>query len=158
VVLQRAERKYNRSVDAGRRLSLRPDVYNDDLPYFVHSEQDKKKKLLLIPYTPDVNDFHYFSNRFANAEVFYTYLKDSFDVMYEESLTNPKMMNVRIHVRISGRAGRSIALQRFLKYVETKEEVWLARRIDICTLVDRPLLSLGDDELLIVRSQKPFEF
>jgi len=107
------------------------DVYNDDLPYFVHSEQDEKKKLLLIPYTPDVNDFHYFSNRFANAEEFFTYLKDSFDVLYEESATNPKMMNVGIHVRISGRAGRSIALERFLKYVETKKDVWLTRRVDI---------------------------
>ena len=104
------------------------DVYNDDLPYFVERE---KKKLLLIPYTPDINDFHYFSNRFSNSDDFFTYLKDSFDVLYEEGRKNPKMMNVGIHARISGRPGRTRALERFLRYVRTKKGVWIARRIDI---------------------------
>jgi len=104
------------------------DVYNDDLPYFVERGE---KRLLLIPYTPDANDFHYFSNRFSISDDFYAYLKDSFDVMYEEGRKNPKMMNVGIHVRISGRPGRTHALERFLRYVRTKKGVWIARRIDI---------------------------
>ena len=104
------------------------DVYNDDLPYFVERGE---KKLLLIPYTPDANDFHYFSNRFSISDDFYSYLKDSFDVMYEEGRKNPKMMNVGIHTRISGRPGRTRALERFLRYVRTKKGVWIARRIDI---------------------------
>ena len=104
------------------------DVYNDDLPYYVNV---KGKNFLLIPYTPDVNDFHYFSNRFSNSEEFYQYLRDSFDVMYEEGLQNPKLMNVGLHVRISGRPGRTAAVDRFLKYVSVKRKVWIARRIDI---------------------------
>ena len=104
------------------------DVYNDDLPYYVNA---KGRNFLLIPYTPDVNDFHYFSNRFSNSEEFYQYLKDSFDVMYEEGQHNPKMMNVGVHVRISGRAGRTAALQKFFKYVKAKRKVWVARRVDI---------------------------
>jgi len=104
------------------------DVYNDDLPYYVNV---KGKNFLLIPYTPDVNDFHYFSNRFSNSEEFYQYLKDSFDVMYEEGLQNPKLMNVGLHVRISGRAGRTAAVDRFLRYVRSKPKVWVARRIDV---------------------------
>jgi peptidoglycan/xylan/chitin deacetylase (PgdA/CDA1 family) len=104
------------------------DVYNDDLPYYVNV---KGKRFLLIPYTPDANDFHYFSNRFSNADEFYHYLKDSFDVMYEEGSQNPKMMNVGIHARISGRPGRTAALQRFFKYVNAKPKVWIARRVDI---------------------------
>jgi peptidoglycan/xylan/chitin deacetylase (PgdA/CDA1 family) len=104
------------------------DVYNDDLPYYV---KVKDRNFLLIPYTPDVNDFHYFSNRFGNSEEFYEYLKDSFDVMYKEGLQNPKIMNVGIHVRISGRPGRTVALERFFKYVKAKRRVWVARRIDI---------------------------
>jgi peptidoglycan/xylan/chitin deacetylase (PgdA/CDA1 family) len=107
------------------------DVYNDDLPYYTKCCGSRGKRMLLIPYTPDVNDFHYFSNRFANSDEFYEYLRDSFDVMYEEGAKNPKMMNVGIHVRISGRAGRTRALQRFLEYVSTKNDVWVARRIDI---------------------------
>jgi len=104
------------------------DVYNDDLPYYVNVAG---KAFLLIPYTPDVNDFHYFSNRFSNSEEFYQYLKDSFDVMYAEGAQNPKLMNVGLHVRISGRAGRTAAVDRFLRYVGTKRKVWVARRIDI---------------------------
>jgi peptidoglycan/xylan/chitin deacetylase (PgdA/CDA1 family) len=104
------------------------DVYNDDLPYYVNV---KGKNFLLIPYTPDVNDFHYFSNRFSNSEEFYQYLKDSFDVMYEEGSQNPKLMNVGLHVRISGRAGRTAAVDRFLRYVRSKPKVWVARRIDV---------------------------
>jgi len=104
------------------------DVYNDDLPYYVNV---KGKNFLLIPYTPDANDFHYFSNRFSNSEEFYQYLKDSFDTLYAESREDPKMMNVGLHVRISGRPGRTVAVDRFLKYVRSKPKVWICRRIDI---------------------------
>lgn len=107
------------------------DAYNDDLPYYAKCPGRKQKSMLIIPYTPDVNDFHYFSNRFANAGEFYEYLRDSFDVMYDEGIENPKLMNVGVHVRISGRAGRTKALQRFLEYVAKKEDVWVGRRVDI---------------------------
>ena len=104
------------------------DIYNDDLPYYVKA---KGKNFLLIPYTPDANDFHYFSNRFSNSEEFYQYLKDSFDVMYDEGKKNPTLMNVGIHVRISGRPGRTAAVDKFLRYVRSKPKVWVARRVDI---------------------------
>ena len=104
------------------------DVYNDDLPYYVDVAN---KNFLLIPYTPDANDFHYFSNRFSNSEEFYQYLKDSFDVMYAEGARNPKLMNLGLHVRISGRAGRAAAVDRFLRYARGKQKVWVARRVDV---------------------------
>ena len=104
------------------------DIYNDDLPYSVNV---KGRNFLLIPYTPDANDFHYFSNRFGNSEEFYQYLKDSFDTLYAEGRENPKMMNVGLHVRISGRPGRTVAVDKFLKYLKGKPKVWVARRIDI---------------------------
>jgi peptidoglycan/xylan/chitin deacetylase (PgdA/CDA1 family) len=104
------------------------DIYNDDYPYYVNV---KGRNFLLIPYTPDANDFHYFSNRFSNSEEFYQYLKDSFDTLYAEGRENPKMMNVGLHVRISGRPGRTVAVDKFLKYARSKPKVWIARRIDI---------------------------
>jgi allantoinase len=107
------------------------DAYNDDLPYYVGCPRNAGRKLLIVPYTPDANDFHFFSNRFSNSTDFYEYLKDSFDVLYEEGTSNPKLMNVGIHVRISGRPGRVGALRRFLGYVSRKERVWVARRVDI---------------------------
>jgi len=68
---------------------------------------------------------------FANAEQFYQYLKDSFDYLHEESKVNGKLMLIGIHVRISGRPGRIVALDRFFNYARKFEDVWLARRMDI---------------------------
>ena len=45
------------------------------------------------------------------------YLKDSFDVLYAEGETAPKMMSVGLHCRLVGRPGRAAALARFLDYV-----------------------------------------
>lgn len=104
------------------------DVYNDDLPYF---EKRGNKNLLLIPYASDTNDFHFFSNRFTTANDFFTYLKDSFDVLYEEGNISPKMMSVGVHTRISGKPGRIRGLERFLDYAMRKRGVWVARRVDI---------------------------
>jgi peptidoglycan/xylan/chitin deacetylase (PgdA/CDA1 family) len=106
------------------------DYYNDDLPYYINVP-GTRKKMLIVPYTPDVNDFHYFSNRFITSNDFFEYLKDSFDTLYEEGGKSPKMMNVGVHVRISGRPGRTKALERFFDYVHGKEDVWVARRADI---------------------------
>ena len=104
------------------------DVYNDDLPYYV---KVKGKDFLLIPYTPDINDFYFFTNRYPNSDALFQYLKDSFDTLYEEGLENPKMMNLGIHVRASGRPGRIVATDRFLRYIKGFPDVWFARREEI---------------------------
>ena len=117
------------------------DVYNDDLPYYI---KVKDRNFLLIPYTPDANDFHYFSNRFSNSDEFYQYLKDSFDFMYDEGRKNPKMMNVGLHVRISGRAGRTVAVEKFLRYLKTKPKVWIAAEL---TLQNGGLTTIHPNEL-----------
>ena len=48
---------------------------------------------------------------------FFSYLKDSFDTLYEEGNRNPKMMSVGLHCRLIGRPGRIQSLKRFLDYV-----------------------------------------
>ena len=65
------------------------------------------------------------------AEDFFTYLKDSFDVLYREGTTHPKMMSVGLHMRLAGRPGRAAALARFLDYVAQHDKVWICRRVDI---------------------------
>ncbi|MEM0152243.1 MAG: allantoinase, partial [Thermoplasmata archaeon] len=103
------------------------DAYNDDLPYFY-----QKTGMLIIPYTPDVNDFHFLSpmHRFANSDDFFNYMKDTFNVLYKESKISPKLMNVGLHVRISGRPGRFVAIEKFIKYVK-KYDIWIATREEI---------------------------
>ena len=105
------------------------DSYSDDLPYW---EIRKKKKQLIIPYTLDNNDMRFVANQgFNTGDHFFTYLKDSFDALYEEGKTNPKMMSVGLHCRLVGRPGRIQSLKKFLEYVLSHEDVWICKRIDI---------------------------
>jgi peptidoglycan/xylan/chitin deacetylase (PgdA/CDA1 family) len=72
---------------------------------------------------------------FNTGDHFYTYLKDAFDVLYEEGAPDgedrPKMLSIGMHCRILGRPGRFKALQRFLDHVQQFDRVWVCRRIDI---------------------------
>ena len=105
------------------------DSYSDDLPYW---EYKKNKKQLIIPYTLDNNDMRFATNQgFNSGDQFYTYLKDSFDSLYEEGKTNPKMMSVGLHCRLIGRPGRIQSLKKFLDYVLKFNDVWICKRIDI---------------------------
>ena len=105
------------------------DSYSDDLPYW---ERVGDKKQLIIPYTLDNNDMRFATNQgFNSGEQFFTYLKDSFDSLYEEGKSSPKMMSVGLHCRLVGRPGRIQSLKRFLDYVLKHKDVWICRRIDI---------------------------
>jgi len=105
------------------------DSYNDDLPYW---EYKKNKKQLIIPYTLDNNDMRFATNQgFNSGDQFYTYLKDSFDALYEEGKTNPKMMSVGLHCRLIGRPGRIQSLKKFLDYALKFNDIWICKRIDI---------------------------
>jgi allantoinase len=62
---------------------------------------------------------------------FFEYLKDAFDVLYEEGNDSPKMMSIGLHCRIIGRPARIRALERFLDYIASKEKIWICTRLDI---------------------------
>jgi len=105
------------------------DSYSDDLPYW---EYRGKKKQLIIPYTLDNNDMRFATNQgFNTGDHFYNYLKDSFDALYEEGKTTPKMMSVGLHCRLIGRPGRIQSLKKFLDYVLKFEDIWICKRVDI---------------------------
>jgi putative urate catabolism protein len=105
------------------------DDYNDDLPFWNH---DFGRPHLVVPYTLDVNDMRFATSQgFNSGEQFYQYLKDSFDVLYAEGNTTPRMMSVGLHCRLAGRPGRFAALERFIRYARAFEDVWFCRRIDI---------------------------
>ena len=105
------------------------DSYSDDLPFW---ESRNKKKQLIIPYTLDNNDMRFATNQgFNTGDHFYSYLKDSFDALYEEGRTNPKMMSVGLHCRIIGKPGRIQSLKKFLDYIQKHEDIWVCKRVDI---------------------------
>ena len=105
------------------------DSYADDLPYWV---EVAGKSHLVVPYTLDANDMRFASVQgFNTGEQFFTYLRDTFDALYAEGASAPKMMSVGLHCRLIGRPGRIAALQRFLDHVARHERVWICRRVDI---------------------------
>ncbi len=105
------------------------DAYNDDLPYW---DTGHGKPHLVIPYTLDANDMRFATAQgFNSGDQFYHYLKDSFDVLYAEGQRTPRMMSVGLHCRLAGRPGRFAALERFIRYARSYDDVWWCRRIDI---------------------------
>ena len=104
------------------------DSYADDLPYW-HYAFDKPQ--LMVPYTLDANDMRFATPQgFNSGKQFYRYLKDSFKMLHEEG---GRMMSVGLHCRLAGRPGRAAAVAKFLDYVASQDDVWIATRRDIAT-------------------------
>jgi allantoinase len=117
------------------------DYYGDDLPFWLQVKRSDGGTAphLVVPYTLDNNDMRFaLPQGYSHGNQFFEYLRDSFDVLYEEGARDPAegrggpaMMSIGMHCRLLGRPGRMRALQRFLDHVQAHERVWVARRIDI---------------------------
>lgn len=127
--LGRCSPNTHRLVSENGSFVYNSDTYADELPYWDTFHTNRQ---LMIPYTADVNDMRFATLQgFNSGDQFFSYLKDSFDVLYEEGETAPRMMSVGLHCRLAGRPGRAAALARFLDYVRQHDRVWLCRRIEI---------------------------
>ena len=105
------------------------DSYADDLPYWVAGPSGPH---LIIPYTLDANDMRFINPQgFPSSDDFFAYLRDTFDVLYAEGDSKPKMMSVGLHCRLAGRPGRTAALMRFLDHIGDHDRVWVATRLAI---------------------------
>lgn len=105
------------------------DDYNDDLPHWTEVNGSAH---LVVPYTLDNNDMRFATPQgFNSGEQFFVYLRDAFDVLYEEGEKTPRMMSVGLHCRLAGRPGRLAGLARFIEHTRRFDHVWYCRRIDI---------------------------
>ena len=105
------------------------DSYADDLPYW---DNNFGHAHLVIPYSLECNDWQFETAAgFTAGQAYFEHLRDAFDVLYEEGEHTPKMMNIGLHCRLSGRPALSAALARFLDHVKSHERVWVCRRVDI---------------------------
>jgi allantoinase len=122
---------HSRQVMAEEGLLYDSAATNDDIPYYADVAG---RPMLIVPYALDTNDARFWGGQtgpgYTNATDFFDYLRDAFDVLYEESATTGRMMSVGLHARIM-RPGRVAALCRFLEYVSDFDDVWLAQRNDI---------------------------
>jgi len=102
------------------------DSYADDLPYY---DYNYVKPLLMVPYTLDTNDMRFASPQgFNTGDDFFHYLKDAFDVLYEEGEHQAKMLSIGLHCRIIGRPARIKSLAKFIEYVLGHDKVWICTR------------------------------
>lgn len=106
------------------------DSYADDLPYWVSGPRGPH---LIVPYTLDTNDMRFATAQgFNSGDQFFTYLRDAFDCLHLEGQEGrAKMLSIGLHCRLAGRPGRTAALERFVDYVGSFDDAWVARRVDI---------------------------
>ena len=106
------------------------DSYADDLPYWVEGLHGLQ---LVVPYTLDANDMRFATAQgFNNGDQFFGYLRDSFDMLYNEGVAGaPKMLSIGLHCRLTGRPGRAAGLARFLDHIQSHERVWTATRLQV---------------------------
>ena len=89
------------------------------------------KPHLVIPYSLTTNDVKFGRGTFGPGEDFFAYLRDSFDLLYEEGADRPRMMSIGLHMRLTGHPGRAAALIRFIEHIIGHDRVWVCRREDI---------------------------
>ncbi|WP_281645708.1 polysaccharide deacetylase family protein [Parendozoicomonas sp. Alg238-R29] len=120
---------YTRALALHHGLLWDSDAYDDDIPYTVSIEGHDH---LVIPYTLVSNDCRYcMSPGWNTPEDAWLTLKATFDTLYREGATAPRMMTVALHSRLSGHPGRADAVRRFLEYAHQHSGVWFCRRNDI---------------------------
>ena len=105
------------------------DSQADELPFWTEVSE---KPHLVIPYSFDTNDNHFNTNHgFSTGEDFFQYMKDAFELLYEEGKENPRLLSIGLHDRLIGRPARASGLIRFLEHVRSIDRVWFCRGVDV---------------------------
>jgi len=105
------------------------DALNDELPYWVDVAGTRH---LVIPYSYETNDNRCDQSAgFAQADDFFQYMRDAFDLLYEEGADAPKLLSIGLHERLIGRPARAAGLARLLDYMGSQDGVWFCTGRDI---------------------------
>jgi len=105
------------------------DALNDELPYWVTVSGLPH---LVIPYSYETNDNRCDqSHGFAQADDFFQYMRDAFDLLYEEGADKPALLSIGLHDRLIGRPARAVGLIKLLDYMRGKGDVWFCTGADI---------------------------
>ena len=113
-------------VEEGFRYHM--DDYSDDLPFW---DAVDGRPIVIMPYALDTNDMKLWTTPAYTPADWLRYAIDSFDWLWREGETAPKMMSIGLHLRVIGRPGRIGYLERFLQHVRRHENVWIATRREI---------------------------
>ncbi len=106
------------------------------------------RDFVTVPYTLHLNDIISFPFAGWNPGAYEQALKDELDLLYDEGAHRRRMMVISLHDRIAGHAARIRALDRFLSYAKSKQNVWFARKDEIARWAlshraDTPVIARG---------------
>ena len=101
------------------------DWVNDDLPYRMNNG------LYAIPYSLELNDMPLFNMPSISTHDFETRICETFDVLYEEGETMPRVMCIALHPYLTGTPHRIRALGRALAHIASHDGAWLATGSEI---------------------------
>ena len=105
------------------------DAVNDDAPYPI---EVNGRTLIEVPYRNAVsglNDTGMY-RRGMTARDLLAAFKDEFDMLYEESLTEPKMLTLAMHCQMAFPATGKV-YEEAIRYAKSFPGVWFARRLDV---------------------------
>ena len=105
------------------------NALNDELPYWDTTSDGRK--LLIVPYCFDTNDMRYwYANGFIRPDDFSTYTLAAVDTLVREGeAQKSSMLTIGLHLRISGRPARFLAVRQILERLnELRGKVWIATR------------------------------
>jgi peptidoglycan/xylan/chitin deacetylase (PgdA/CDA1 family) len=86
------------------------DDFSRDEPFL---DGTVKPAMVVLPYALDTNDMKMWNAPAFMPRDWLAYCKDSFDWLYAESASQPRMMSLGVHLRIVGRPGRIGAYEEF---------------------------------------------
>ena len=108
------------------------DDYSDDMPRWDFVEiGGARRGIVIVPYALDTNDMKFWLSPSYSPQDWLDYAVATFDQLYEEGASQPKIMSLGVHLRIIGRPGRIGAFAKFMQHVAAHKDVWVASRVAI---------------------------
>jgi peptidoglycan/xylan/chitin deacetylase (PgdA/CDA1 family) len=104
------------------------DWVNDEQPYPMRV---RSGTMYSIPYSIEINDIPAFLDRSMTGEGFAAMIRDQFDVLYEDGAKSARVMAICLHPFLIGHPHRSKHFDAALKYIASRQEVWLATGSEI---------------------------
>jgi peptidoglycan/xylan/chitin deacetylase (PgdA/CDA1 family) len=108
------------------------DDYSDDLPRWEYVDVGGTQRgIVIVPYALDTNDMKFWLAPGYTPQQWLDYAVATFDQLYEEGASQPKVMSLGLHLRIIGRPGRIGALASLMQHAAARKDVWVTSRLSI---------------------------
>lgn len=108
----------DRLYDAGIRYIA--DWVLDDHPCRLRADNGE---MVALPYSVELNDIPMMAVQHHNSQVLFTRIRDSFDRLWQEGATQPRIMAIPVHPFLSGAAHRIRYLEEALDYIQGHDQV-----------------------------------